>query len=119
MEKLIHVMDTQGIATHATGVPDGLIEIFERWGLPFAGKGRVQPRAALQLWTTLDQALEHCESILISQFEQGRKEQGIGHALFELGRNHKRYPDLLALMERVNLSAGEALRQIRAGAGTL
>jgi len=109
MEKLIHVMDTQGIATHATGVPDGLIEIFERWGLPFAGKGRVQPRAALQLWTTLDQALEHCESSLISQFEQGREEQGIGHALFELGRNHKRCPDLLALMERVNLSAGEAL----------
>lgn len=109
MEKLVHVIDAQGIAMHVTGVPEGLVEVFERWGLPMSGADKTRHGAAFRLWTTLDQALEHCESALIAQFEEGAALQGIGHSLFELGRNHKRCPDLLALMERMRLSAGEDL----------
>ncbi|NMD08309.1 MAG: cyclic nucleotide-binding domain-containing protein, partial [Phyllobacteriaceae bacterium] len=109
MDKLIHVLDGQDIAAHITGVPAGLTEVFKRWGLPLADRGRVLPNPAFHVWLTLDEALEHCESALIAGHDAGKIQHGIGQTLLDLGRNHKRCGDLLALMEQVRLAAGDAL----------
>lgn len=109
LDKLVHIMATQGIAAHITGVSAGLFAVLKKWGLPLANSSERQPVPAFHHWPSLDEALEHCETALLAGLGHGEEKEDIARMLLELGRHHPRSLDLLALMEVQNLAAGETL----------
>lgn len=101
LAKLGYLALSRNISIHLAALPEGVQQTLDRWGLDLSGA------AGLQLWPSVDAALEHCESRLIAG--EATDVVSIAERLRQLGGNHPRSDELLALMERIELAPGERL----------
>ncbi len=111
LDKLAYIINAHKIDSHITGVSPGLLTVFQQWGLALAKGSEILATPAFRLWPSLDEALEHCETTLLSELGLGDVQEDIVQTLFELGRQHPRSADLLALMKKRKLKSGEILIQ--------
>ncbi len=109
LDKLSHLMQTQGIKIHLTGVSEGLNAVFSRWGLPLVEGAQSDKGGGFCLWTQFDEALEHCETALLKDIGQLHEEADIAEILFDLARRHPRTTELVALMDRQVIECGAYL----------
>ena len=108
LDKLSHMLRAQGIAGHVTGVSSRLSAIFNRWGLPMGEQGD-GPAQGFRQWPSLDDALEHCETALLTDLQPTDENTDIARILFDLGRQNPRTADLIARMQRRTLAPGDVL----------
>lgn len=109
LDKLQNLAAIRNIAVHLTGLSPGLRAVFDRWGLALVPGGAKASGAGFHLWPDLDHALDHGETDLLARFGGSAGGDGVDEVLRHLARDHSRLPDLLALMDRRHLSAGEVL----------
>ena len=110
LEKLSHTLRAQGIAQHVTGISPRLRAVINRWGLPLVEQGEeAVPFVGFCLWPSLDDALEHCETALLTDLQPADENTDIAQILFDLGRQNPRTADLIARMQRRTLAPGDVL----------
>ncbi|MGL5008766.1 MAG: cyclic nucleotide-binding domain-containing protein, partial [Paracoccaceae bacterium] len=102
LDKLAHLMRSQGVAAHLTGVSAELRALFGRWGLG-------DEAGVFRIWNDLDGAIAHCETGLLAGMGMVAEEIDIARMLFDLGRQHGRVPDLIGLMHEKRLEKGDYL----------
>lgn len=109
LEKLSHLMKVQGIDPHVTGVSPRLRAVFNRWGLKLAADGDITTLVGFRYWTSLNDALEHCETALLTALQPAHENTDIAQILFDLGRQNPRTADLIARMQRRKLEPADVL----------
>lgn len=101
LTKLGHLALSRNVSIHIAALPQGVQAIVDRWGLDLSGAGGVQ------LWPSVDAALEGCESLILAG---GMADMvPIAERQRELGGDHPRSAELLALMDRLELRPGDQL----------
>jgi sulfate permease, SulP family len=101
LAKLGYLAQARNVSIHLAALPDAVSQTVNRWGLDLSGKG------GLRHWPSVDAALEHCESVLIA--DAAMQAVPIVTRLQQLGGNHPRSAELMALMDRIELQPGERL----------
>ncbi len=109
LEKLSHLMQAQGIVPDVTGVSPRLRAVFARWGLPLAKAGDIGTLHGFRLWPTLEDAIEHCETVLLDKLLPVDDDTDIARLLFDLGHQNSRTADLFSRMKRQALVPGDVL----------
>ena len=101
LAKLGYLALSRNVSLHIAALPASVQQIVDHWGLELGGS------AGLHQWPSLDAALEACETRLIAS-EQADAVP-VAERQRQLGGDHPRRNELMAMMERLVLEPGDVL----------